>query len=93
MRELQQISVQISAVAGRPGEYLARFSSQFYGATYAVHFPDSLLGALALNSFSEMLRGHYDARSIRFELTEAVSPMRSPALVDLLGGTPDAAPQ
>ena len=35
MRELQQISVQISAVAGRPGEYLARFSSQFYGATYA----------------------------------------------------------
>ena len=54
------------AVAGRSGEYLARWSSQFYGATFAVHFPDSILGALALNSFSEMLRKHYDAGSIRF---------------------------
>ena len=81
------------AVAGRSGEYLARWSSQFYGATFAVHFPDSILGALALNSFSEMLRKHYDAGSIRFQLTEAVSHMRSPALVDLLGGTPVAAPE
>lgn len=45
MREVQQISVQIGAVAGRSGECLARWSSQFYGATYAVHFPDSILGA------------------------------------------------
>ena len=93
MREVQHISVEVGAVAGRPREYLARFSSQLYGATFAVHFPDSILGALALHSFAEMLRKHYDARTIRFELTGTATPMRSPALVDLLGSLPGAPPE
>ena len=74
MRKVQQISVQIGAVAGRSGEYLARWSSQFYGATFAVDFTDSILGAVALNTFAEMLRKHYDASSIRFEVTGSANP-------------------
>ena len=64
----------LGPLLGGPGEYLARWSSQFFGATYAVQFPDSILGALALNTFAEMLRRHYDARCIRFELTGTVTP-------------------
>ena len=83
----------ITAVADRPGEYLARWSSQCYGATYAVHFPDSILGALALHSFAEMLRKHYQASTIRFKLAGKATLMQSPALADLLGRLPTPPPE
>ena len=39
-----------------------------------------------------MMRRHYHARR-RFELTGQVTPMHSPALVDLVGRVPGAPPE
>lgn len=93
MRTVHEICVTITAVANRSGEYLARWSSECYGATYAVHFPDSILGSLALHSFAEMLRKHYEASVIRFQLAGTATPVQSPALADLLGRLPGAPPE
>ena len=59
-----------------------------------MHFPDSIVDAVALNTFAEMLRKHYDASgSIRFESTGSATPLRSPALVDLVGDLPGTPPE
>ena len=72
MRDVRETSVEIGAVAGRPGDYLARFSDP---ATRG-----HLLGTLRrLGLRCPMARRHYDARR-RFELTGQVTPIHSPAL-------------
>ena len=40
-----------------------------------------------------MLRNHYDASTIRFQLTGKATPMHSPALADLLGDVPGTPPE
>ena len=47
-------------------------------------------GALALHSFAEMLKAHYQVPRIDFQLTDQAAGFRSPELVDLIGRLPGA---
>ena len=82
MREVNRITVALDAVAGRPGEWVAHWDSQFFGATIALHFKDNVFGAVALNAFAQMLRHHYEVHRVEFKVRSA--SMRSPALLNLL---------
>ena len=78
------LPVNVQAVAGREGEYLAYFRSEPLDATFSVYFRDSLMGAIALHEFAEMLRGAYGVDGVRLELSDQALVFRSPAVLDVL---------
>ena len=78
------LSVNVQAIAGRDGEYLAYFRSEPLDATFSVYFRDSLMGAIALHEFAEMLRKSYGVDAVRLELCDQAVVFRSPAVLDIL---------
>ena len=77
-------AIVIKPVAGRKGEYLACCRSDFLGATFSCLFKDTLMGALALHAFSEMIRKRYEEDSIRIVVSDKETDFRSKALLDLM---------
>ena len=45
MRDVREIRVEIGAVAARSCEYRRASRRRLYGATFSVHFADSVCGA------------------------------------------------
>ena len=85
MRDVRETGVEIGAVAGRPAQHLARFTEPA--------LRDHLLRAVRrLGLRCPMMHRHYDARGC-FELTGQVTPIPTPALVDLVGRVPGAPPE
>ena len=78
------LPVNVQAIAGREGEYLAYFRSEPLDATFSVYFRDSLMGAIALHEFAEMLRKSYGVDGVRLELCDQAVVFRSPAVLDVL---------
>ena len=70
-------AVVIKPVAGRKGEYLAYCRSHFLDATFSVYFKDTLMGALALHEFMEMIRHKYEEQKVR-------TLFKNEALLDVL---------
>ena len=77
-------AIVIKPVAGRAGEYLAYCRSAYLDATYAVYFKDTLMGALALHSFIEMVESKYKDHSIRVLVSEEELLFKNEALLDVL---------
>ena len=66
-----------------PGFYLAYYQSPILKATYTVEFPGSVLGAVALHHFTEMLKTRYPVGGVmRFVLPpdEMLQPVVREAL-------------
>jgi len=89
----RDLSVVIKPVAERKGEYLAYCKSGFLDATFSVYFKDTLMGALALHSFTEMIRRRYEDESIRILVSEEEILFKNEALLDVLAieGKPERA--
>ena len=83
-RTHRALVLTIQAVCGREGEYLAYFRSEPLDSTYSVYFRDSLMGAIALHEFAEMLRASYGVDGVRLELCDGAMVFRSPAVLDVL---------
>jgi hypothetical protein len=77
-------AVVIKPVAGRAGEYLAYCRSHFLDATFSVYFKDTLMGALALHEFIEMIRRKNEEREVRTLLSEEEIHFKNEALLDVL---------
>jgi len=56
--------ITVSRKEAQPGFYVARYTSPVLKATYTVEFPGSVLGAIALHHFTEMLKTRYPAGGI-----------------------------
>ena len=56
MKENRNIQIIIRPVENREGEYIAYFENEFLQATFSVLLKDNIFGALALQSYSEMIR-------------------------------------
>ena len=69
----------------------ARYVSKFENATFSCLFKDTLIGALALHAFSEIIRKRYEEDSIRIVVSGKETDFRSKALLDLMapGGGPE----
>jgi len=58
------IRVFVYPVDDQPGKYSAVFTSDVLHASYACHFFDDIMGAFALNRFSQMLEFKFKAEVI-----------------------------
>ena len=88
MNEKKRIHITINPVAGHSGDYVAHFHSEFLDATFSVFFRDTITGALALNSFSEMIRKKYEQKQVEFLLSEQEVPFQNEALLDVVNRKP-----
>jgi hypothetical protein len=61
-----EITVSIRPV--KDGFYLAYYHSEVLQATFSLYFKDSIVGAIALNNFVEMLRIKNDFSTCRLEI-------------------------
>lgn len=55
------LHIRIAPVDGFSDRYIAVFRSEALNATFSVMFQENVSGAVALHSFAEMIRGHYNA--------------------------------
>jgi len=88
MKTKQKINIMIHPVENWKGDYVAYFKSEFLNATFSVFFQDTITGALALHTFSEMIRKKYDQKEIDFILSKTQVPFRSEALLDVVNRQP-----
>ena len=59
MTNRHRSTIRIHPVPTSRGQYVAVYSSEFLGATFAVTFPETITGAVALHGFAEMIRTQY----------------------------------
>lgn len=52
--------IRIAPVDGTQDRYIAAFRSEALDATFSVVFQENVSGAVALHSFAEMIRSHYN---------------------------------
>ena len=71
----------ITAVPDLP--VLASFRSEFLDATYAVVFPQTVTGAVALHRFATMISGQY-GKQVELQLTNDLFPIRNKPVEDIL---------
>ena len=88
MNDKKMIHITINPVENRKGDYIANFRSEFLDATFSVFFRDTIAGALALNSFSEMIRKKYEQKQVEFLLSEQEVPFQNEALLDVMNRKP-----
>ena len=82
----RDLAIVIKPVAGRKGEYLAYCRSRFLDATFSVYFKDTLMGALALHEFMEMIRRKYEKQEVRTLVSEEEILFKNEALLGVLAG-------
>ncbi len=88
MKDNKNIQIIIRPVEGREREYIAYFENEFLQATFSVLLKDNIFGALALQSFSEMIRKtygkNYRSGEIDFVLSDEAMSLKNKALLDVL---------
>jgi hypothetical protein len=65
-------TIFIRPVPEKTGFYLAYFTSEVLQATVSLHFKDTIVGAIALNNFVEMLRIKHNFRSYAVQVDNSI---------------------
>lgn len=60
MSSRSRITIQVHPVPGSRAKYVATLPAELLDATFAVVFPETITGAVALHTFAEMIRKQYD---------------------------------
>jgi len=82
-RPVKTIEIIIQPVKNMKGDFIAYYKSEMLSATYSVYFNDTIMGALALNAFYEMLKNNHPGR-IDFCVEEHELQFKNQALLDVL---------
>ena len=72
------------AVSGREGEYIAYYTSKFFEATFSVYFKDNIMGAIALQNFSEMIKLKYEKEKVDFNVSGEDMRFKSRNLLEVM---------
>jgi len=83
MSKIKKIQVFIKPVDGQAGNYLAFYQSDILHSTFFLSFKDDIMGAIALNSFVDMLGNKYEI-SIELCLSEEKAKFNNRALLDIV---------
>ena len=86
MKSMKDIQITIKGIAGRKGEYVAYYRSEFLDATFSVCFKDNIMGAIALQNFSEMIKLKYEKEKVEFEVSEEEVRFKSRNLLEVMSG-------
>lgn len=65
-------------------EYIAYFIDEFMQASFCVAFKDSILGAVALNRFIEMIKTFFEIKRVPVFISEEKYEIKSKALLDVI---------
>lgn len=76
-------TIFIRPVPEKEGFYLAYFTSEVLQATVSLHFKDTIVGAIALNNFVEMLRIKHNFRSYSLKIDDTIV-CKNKAVLDVL---------
>jgi hypothetical protein len=82
-RQTKTIEIIIQPVQNMEKDFIAYYKSAMISCTYAVYFKNTIMGALALNSFFDMLKSKYPGR-IDFRVEDCGPQFQNPALLDIL---------
>ena len=80
---LKKLDITIRPVKNMEKDFIAYYKSDMLCATYCVYFKDTIMGALALNAFYEMLKHKYE-QEIEFTVSEHKFQFKNPALLDIM---------
>ena len=83
----KDIQITIKAVSGREGEYIAYYTSEFLEATFSVYFKDNIMGAIALQNFSEMIKLKYEKEKVDFKVSGEDMRFKSRNLLEVMSGS------
>ena len=76
--------VRIAPVdTGKDGRFVASFNAEVLGATYAVIFPETITGAIALHRFVQMIELQY-GKQVEIRLADELLPFHNEAITDML---------
>ena len=73
-RTQKALLIRVLPVDGKPGEYAASFTSEFLQATFSVEVKDTILGAVAIHRFAEMVRKEYARYTTTGEIEFVLPP-------------------
>jgi hypothetical protein len=82
-RPAKTIEIIIQPVKDMTGDFIAYYKSEMLSCTYSVYFKDTIMGALALNAFYEMLKQNHPGQ-IDFCVEEYELQFKNQALLDIL---------
>ena len=91
MRSNRTPVITIAGVDDNPDNFVATFRSEFLGATYAVLFPQTVTGAVALHRFATMISSQY-GRQVEIQIPNDLYPVRNKAIRDILNSIAEPAP-
>jgi hypothetical protein len=77
--------IVIKPIVERDKEYIAYFKDEFMKASFCVAFKDSILGAVALNRFIDMIKTFFDIKKIPVFVSDEKFKLTSKAMLDVLG--------
>ena len=75
--------IRIVGVDEKPDLFVASFRSEFLSATYAVVFPQTITGAVALHRFASMISGQY-GKQVEIQIPNDLFPERNKEAEDIL---------
>ena len=91
MRSNRTPVITIAGVDDDPDQFVATFRSEFLRATYAVVFPQTVTGAVALHRFATMISSQY-GRQVKIQIPNDLYPVRNKAIRDILNSIADPEP-
>ena len=63
-------------------EYFAYYKNEILQSTYSVFFDDSILGAIALNRFYEMIRSNFELKKLTLSVSGEMIRFKNKALLE-----------
>lgn len=78
------LEISIAPHRGKPNIYVASYASELLHSVYRLEFPDTVMGAVALHTFAEMLTSQAPESRVSFLLPEDDRGLRPAALRDAL---------
>ena len=91
MRSSRTPVITIAGVDNDPDRFIASYRSEFLAATYAVVFPQTVTGAVALHRFATMISSQY-GKQVEIQIPNDLYPVRNKAIKDILNSIAEPQP-
>lgn len=83
MRNNHTPVITIAGVEDNPDRFVASFRSEFFDATYAVVFSQTITGAVALHRFTNMISDQY-GKQVELRIANDLFPKPNKAVEDIV---------
>ena len=72
----------IKKIENKQNDFVAYFKNEFLKSTFFVCFTDSIIGAVALNDFFQMLKSKYDKDNFNFVISDEAIKFKNEHLLN-----------